>query len=178
MHSFGGAPACACQGRPQHHTRRGEQLSAGQPHGSCMPTMVHKELLSTARSSGGHSPPPASWRPSHMSRSPPPEGPSQGWNSAGPGAIAHSICEVADTKAAWPSSELVPCRPTPACCPGSVICSRTAPSRQARPISLKALSTMRSSVADTASPMESHSATRGRCATRSCCDPCKRSQRF
>jgi hypothetical protein len=36
--------------------------------------MVHTELSSTALSPSGQSPPPASWRPSHMCQSPPPKG--------------------------------------------------------------------------------------------------------
>jgi hypothetical protein len=67
-------------------------------------------------------------------------------------------------------------RPKPPCLRGSVICSRTAPFQRSWPMSVKALSTMWSAVSNTASAMESHSATHGRCATLNCSDPCKRSQ--
>jgi hypothetical protein len=90
---------------------------------------------------------PASWRSSltSQSRSPRPrEAASKSGNSAGPEAMAHSVCTAVDTKAAWPWSRLA--RRRPPCLRGNVICSRIALSHLARPRSVKAQSTIRTEV--------------------------------
>jgi hypothetical protein len=87
--------ACACPDRSQHCRMRAEGHRAGQPQGGCT-LVVHR--------------PWCTGRPSNMNLSRSPVGPSKGYKSVHPEAMASSVCTAtaaAATYAARPSSGLV-----------------------------------------------------------------------
>jgi hypothetical protein len=93
-----------------HEARKAAQrwAASSRLYARCTPTVVRKGLSCTARSSGGHSRPTASWRLFHMCRSRSREGPSKGRNSAGPEAMASVPEEKVRTGRACPPVTVLP----------------------------------------------------------------------